>query len=111
MFIFFQDSCVNKNIELSEIMGSLKELLENQTMDGILMDLMKYGIPDGEDWETQIYGIVGKMWMSSLKFPEDLKHLEIYSNKSIGKNFAFKKLDLNTTSLNLFHIYLHICLD
>ena len=49
------------------------------------MDLMHYGIPDGEEWETQIFGFVGKMWMSGLKYPEEFQHFEQYSNKSIGK--------------------------
>ena len=55
------------------------------------MDLMNYGIPDGEDWETQIYGLVGKIWMSRLEFPEELKYLEQYSNKSIGKKYLCLK--------------------
>ena len=71
---------------MSDIIDSLKELIENRTLDDILMDLMHYGIPDGEDWETQIFGFVGKLWTSGLKYPEEFQHFEQYSNKSIGKN-------------------------
>ena len=67
---------------MSDIIDSLKELIENRTLDDILMDLMHY---DGEDWETQIFGFVGKMWMSGLIYPEEFQHFEQYSNKSIGK--------------------------